>query len=361
MNDLFLSIGSSPPTQVPKNQINSKVGASGQIQSFQGALKSCQESQVDENVDQSSQKDDNENTDPKTEITIGSIQVVSVQSMPIIDVDTVDSLSQPATETTDSTVINSSYLPGDNDQVVLINHPDQIETKGENILHDDQPVGFQQMMTDKKLPQPAEQSKPLNVDQSVVKPYHEINLINDSERNSDDISVRLQHTYQPFTPHSSGTIDETVLIGDVFESARPAETQSGKLIHQVGAAIDNLVQKGDSSIRLQLYPQHLGRIELTVISRQNGVEINLLADTPAAQRILESDLNNLRQQLTANGIEIANLNIGQHSPQSWANGSNAGYQNHFKSGKTYSESDADFELSSAPILTMALSGIDYKV
>jgi flagellar hook-length control protein FliK len=80
---------------------------------------------------------------------------------------------------------------------------------------------------------------------------------------------------------------------------------------QVERALESL---GDStttpnSVRLQLQPESLGRIELRVTHGEHGLRVTLTAENAATGQLLERRLDDLRQTLVASGVEVSGLSV----------------------------------------------------
>ena len=103
----------------------------------------------------------------------------------------------------------------------------------------------------------------------------------------------------------------------VTEPARLAEAQTTSVISQIRDGVEALAQSKNTSVRLQLYPESLGRIELRVTSGEGGVRVSLNADVPATGVLLEKHLNDLRQTLAETGLNVRGVFValGQNPRQ----------------------------------------------
>jgi flagellar hook-length control protein FliK len=97
------------------------------------------------------------------------------------------------------------------------------------------------------------------------------------------------------------------------EPARLAEARAPELMSQILDGLETLVKNKNVMVRLQLYPDELGHIELKVVSNSQGLEVFLRADRLATQQLLESQLGLLRQTLTSAGLNPAQIDVGQGS------------------------------------------------
>ncbi|HEY9077894.1 MAG TPA: flagellar hook-length control protein FliK [Anaerolineaceae bacterium] len=147
-----------------------------------------------------------------------------------------------------------------------------------------------------------------------------------------------------------------------IEPDRLAEAQRSNVIQQITPNIELLVKRGDNTMRVQLYPQDLGKVEIVVTNKNGSTEVTLFADQPGTTRLLESDLSRLRQTLIDSGVQLSNLLVGQqHHPsqqegfEGWRHGS------HRRNGAGFSIAASGEDESEGVSVRSILLGVDYKV
>jgi len=93
--------------------------------------------------------------------------------------------------------------------------------------------------------------------------------------------------------------------------------------HQVMTAVSPLLRgpDGEQSLRLQLHPQDLGAVNVTVELRRGEVAIHLHAADGAAADLLRDHLPDLRQQLEDQGLRAGALQVDTGSAGSADQGS----------------------------------------
>jgi flagellar hook-length control protein FliK len=106
-------------------------------------------------------------------------------------------------------------------------------------------------------------------------------------------------------------IYSTTKSSQINEPARLAEAPKNEVIKQISEQLDGLMKSNKSSLRMQLYPEELGHIDLKIVSSKGGVAVTLIADKTSTQQVLQSEMNSLRQTIEQAGIQLNNLNIGQ--------------------------------------------------
>ncbi len=95
------------------------------------------------------------------------------------------------------------------------------------------------------------------------------------------------------------------------EPARLAEAPRNEVISQIANQLDQMVKTNRSSVRMQLYPEELGHIDIKIVSTKAGIGVTMVADNANTQNALKSEMNSLKQNMQQAGIELSDLNIGQ--------------------------------------------------
>ena len=121
------------------------------------------------------------------------------------------------------------------------------------------------------------------------------------------------------------------------KTAELSSTQN--ILSQTLRNVDEMVQNGQKSLRVQLNPENLGGLELRLTSQNGSLQVVILADSSMTQQVLERHARDLQQLLVQSGVNLAGLTVGQRG----ANESNAGSnsrsskQSHFTGGQTLAE------------------------
>lgn len=100
-----------------------------------------------------------------------------------------------------------------------------------------------------------------------------------------------------------------------IEPARLAEAHRPEIVQQVARELEVFGKSGQTSLRIQLYPEHLGRIDVRLVSKADGVQIVLRADNASTAFLLERDLNTLRESLVQAGVNLSGLSVGHGQAQ----------------------------------------------
>lgn len=103
-----------------------------------------------------------------------------------------------------------------------------------------------------------------------------------------------------------------------IEPARLAEAHRPEIVQQVARELEIFGKSGQNSLRIQLYPEQLGRIDVRLISKNDGVQIIIHADNASTASLLERDLNFLRENLAQAGVNLSGLTVGNSQTQAHA-------------------------------------------
>ncbi len=104
-----------------------------------------------------------------------------------------------------------------------------------------------------------------------------------------------------------------------IEPARLAEAHRPEIVQQVARELELFSKSGQNSIRFQLYPEQLGRIDVRLISKGEGVQIVIRADNASTASLLEKDLGTLRESLIQAGVNLSGLSVGNGQAQNQSN------------------------------------------
>ncbi len=145
----------------------------------------------------------------------------------------------------------------------------------------------------------------------------------------------------------------------------PDQAAAAELVNQVQEHIQVSILNNRNSMRVQLSPAELGGIELRLVNSAQGLHVTVVAEQPGTSKLLEAQLDQLRQSLTDAGVQVANLNVGQHGAShqqgAWAEQQNARFSGHsYRGGAMPVEPEAK-PTNLGRSQGRTASGIDYRV
>ncbi len=147
------------------------------------------------------------------------------------------------------------------------------------------------------------------------------------------------------------------------EPARLAEARTTELVRQVTHGLETAVKSHQISMRLQLFPEDMGRIDLRLTAGTHGLGITLSAEQPGTSQLLEANLGKLQQALAGAGISLSSLNIGQGQSQATMQQGNTWQQSQRGlPGFPFQENTPEGKWTE-PIrnVNQAAAGVDYRV
>jgi flagellar hook-length control protein FliK len=88
------------------------------------------------------------------------------------------------------------------------------------------------------------------------------------------------------------------------------------MINQISKGIDLLSRADGQSLRIQLQPENMGKIEIRLSSGSDGVTVTLNTDTQLTGNMLERSLSELKTSLADAGVNLASLSVNSGNKQS---------------------------------------------
>ena len=97
------------------------------------------------------------------------------------------------------------------------------------------------------------------------------------------------------------------LTADLTEQV--GETKANDIVRQVIDQAQVQVKQGVTSMEMQLYPEHLGKVLIQVSTHDGHVTAQITAESEAAKTALESQLTLLKENLNNQGLKIENVEV----------------------------------------------------
>jgi flagellar hook-length control protein FliK len=118
--------------------------------------------------------------------------------------------------------------------------------------------------------------------------------------------------FEGMTMASAPDMDTPLLREAGKFSITDINVQTTEVIRQIMSQM-KVKMKGDAtSMRLLLNPKELGEIEVRMIRNTEGVSVTFFAEQANTARMLETQMNQLRQSLKDAGVQLTDLNFSQH-------------------------------------------------
>ena len=114
------------------------------------------------------------------------------------------------------------------------------------------------------------------------------------------------------TIHAVGTSFQTssaTAKAEAFVPPKPVNVPDQKFVFELAGRIRTLVQGGREVVRIQLQPEHLGRLEIRAENGRNGIIAKIAAESIEAKKLLENNIQSLQQTLESRGLKVDRLHI----------------------------------------------------
>lgn len=108
-------------------------------------------------------------------------------------------------------------------------------------------------------------------------------------------------------------IEKAVEARPVQSQAKPVEVSSNKIIEQITKQLDKL--SSTSKLNIVLNPESLGKVTVQLVKSAEGMSAQFTVSTAEAKEVLMKDLNNLKDTLTAQGVNVENVSVKLNDTQ----------------------------------------------
>ena len=154
----------------------------------------------------------------------------------------------------------------------------------------------------------------------------------------------------------------TAPASQVFEPARLAEAQHKDTVWQICRNVETLIKNRQPVLHMVLYPEELGRIDLRLSTSSAGLGVTVMAEQASTNKLLESQMAQLRQSLNDAGIQLAHFSVGQQRNQSSSeNGNPSSRGSHGGRSNRTSAIAAGDDVLHAPARFDTSELVDYRI
>ena len=138
------------------------------------------------------------------------------------------------------------------------------------------------------------------------------------------------------------------------------QQRSLPIIQKVSAEVTQLVREQGQSMRIQIQPENLGKIDLKLVSNSDGMKVIMTAEIPATAKLLETHLDRLQQQLADAGVSISGMSVNSQGAQGqFSNPLQA--QSNPVPRVSLPDFQQDVEASAPQTVRVSSSSLDYRV
>lgn len=110
----------------------------------------------------------------------------------------------------------------------------------------------------------------------------------------------------PILQSIENAVNQVQDIAEV-ETAQPVRGQ--EIINQIVEQVRINMNQNTTSLEMQLYPEHLGKIQINVVSKDGVMTARIVAETEAAKQAIEGGLTNLREAMDSQNLKVEAIEV----------------------------------------------------
>lgn len=109
------------------------------------------------------------------------------------------------------------------------------------------------------------------------------------------------------------------ILQDVQEAFRQVEdlslvdgtsnVDSSEILNQIVERIKVTMNQDSTSLQMQLYPEHLGKIQINVVSKDGIMTARIVAENEAAKQVIENGLTSLKEAMEHQNIKVEAIEV----------------------------------------------------
>lgn len=102
--------------------------------------------------------------------------------------------------------------------------------------------------------------------------------------------------------------DAVTQVEDVTPTAE-TNVRPANIVEQIVEQVRVNINQENTSMEMQLYPEHLGRIQIHVVSKDGVMTARIAAETETARQAIEAGLNNLKESLQNQNLKVDAIEV----------------------------------------------------
>ncbi|MBR1597467.1 MAG: flagellar hook-length control protein FliK [Lachnospiraceae bacterium] len=136
--------------------------------------------------------------------------------------------------------------------------------------------------------------------------------------NNSHVKEKIPEKKMHNTTTSSKEVQNTIIqslneavasVEQIAEVSEAQTTHAADIVEQIVEQIRVNINQDNTSLEMQLYPEHLGRIQIHVVSKDGVMTARISAETEAAKQAIEAGLNNLKESLQNQNLKVDAIEV----------------------------------------------------
>jgi len=133
------------------------------------------------------------------------------------------------------------------------------------------------------------------------------------------------------------------------------------MVREISQEVVNLVREQGKSMRIQVHPENMGKIDLRLISNSDGMRVVMTAEVPATAKLLEAHLDQLHRSMAEAGLSVSGMSVNSQGAQGQSTNQSLQQPNQSLIKVSRPVFVEDPALPTSTSVQMAVSGLDYRV
>ncbi len=136
---------------------------------------------------------------------------------------------------------------------------------------------------------------------------------NASDTGSGDQPFAKERSYRPgeerFVDPIAEAVKEAVDQIEIPELNGQQTVRGSEVVDQIVTQIKVNMNRAATSMELQLYPEHLGRIQINVVSKDGVMTARIVAESEAARQAIEGGLASLKEAMEGQDLKVEAIEV----------------------------------------------------
>lgn len=134
--------------------------------------------------------------------------------------------------------------------------------------------------------------------------FEEAKPQDEKELQRQPVSNRQEHFTNPILEGIKEAVDQADLTG-----LEQQPVQGADVVQQIVEQVRVNLNRVTTSMELQLYPEHLGKIQIHVVSKDGIMTARIVAETEAARQAIEGGLANLKEAMDGQDLKVEAIEV----------------------------------------------------
>lgn len=234
-------------------------------------------------------------TDSTTPVISTSSDAVTVDAKAVEILTDKNNIAQDAQNTQNKTALTQEVIDKTNAQVVSVETSDTSNSNSNNFLNNQ------------------------NAQEQVVK----LAIANNSNDKTQDTKVDINQALQNNVLETQNAMPQTNLTQSInnAQAQQPKELNKTDILSQINNQINTKqLQSGETTkVNIILQPENLGKITLELVNSKEGLTAKLTTDNEQVKEILSKHLDNLKDTMSNQGVNVGNITVKVDETQKQSN------------------------------------------